>query len=136
MHRGFAATAEAPNATDVDSRATLLLEEIHRVRQSYADNDIIASNVLQHVEQTFDADNYVRALETEIDQLLRSQAMTKRHRNPINSLESQNNVTHCRACKSPCKWTPYCAQVQEQTEEDDHPIKKRQAPEKARGSRD
>eukprot|EP00986_Skeletonema_menzelii_P005797 scaffold2145_cov136-Skeletonema_menzelii.AAC.2 len=103
MHRGFATTDDA-----IDSRATLLLEEIHRVRHNYDGHDLIESNMLQSVEQTFEVDDYLRALESEVDRLLRSQAMTKRYRNPANHLESQIE-THCRACDSnPCKWSPYC----------------------------
>ena len=108
MYGGFAATDEELHATNVDSRATLLLEEIHRVRHNYGDHDLIESNMLQRVEQTFEVEDYLRALTDEVDRLLRSQEMTKRYCNPMNSLESQNEK-HCRTCdSSPCKWSPYC----------------------------
>ena len=85
MYRGFADATSSDvdvelNETDIDSRATHLLEEIHRVRRNYGENDIVESNILQQVEQTFEAEDYLRALESEVDRLLRSQAMTKRHR--------------------------------------------------------
>eukprot|EP00984_Skeletonema_dohrnii_P023116 scaffold12205_cov115-Skeletonema_dohrnii-CCMP3373.AAC.1 len=118
MYSGFAASASSDvhvehSETDIDSRATHLLEEIHRVRHNfnYGDNDLVESNMLQKVEQTFEAEDYLRALESGVDRLLRSQAMTKRHRSStgdVNYLESQNDK-HCRACNSsPCKWSPHC----------------------------
>ncbi len=90
MYGGFAAADEELHATNIDSRATLLLEEIHRVRHNYGDHDLIESNMLQRVEQTFEVEGYLRALTEEVDRLLRSQEMTRRQCNPMNSLESQN----------------------------------------------
>jgi len=116
LYSGFANATSSDvdvelNETDIDSRATHLLEEIHRVRHNYGDNDLVESNMLQQVEQTFEAEDYLRALESEVDRLLRSQAMTKRHRSStggVNYLECQNDK-HCRACNSsPCKWSPHC----------------------------
>lgn len=99
------------NGTDVDSRATLLLQEIHRIKENYDEHDFVESKMLQSVDQRFDAGDYLRALESEVYQILRSQAMTKRYRVPANGakyLEGPDDK-HCRACNSsPCKWSPYC----------------------------
>ncbi len=115
MHRGFAYVSPNDvdvelNGTDIDSRATLLLQEIDRVKQ-YDVHDYVESKILQSVEQQFDAGDYLRALESQLDRLLRSQAMTKRYRIPTkgaNYSESPDDK-HCRACNSsPCKWSPFC----------------------------
>ncbi len=114
MHRGFADVNSDEvelNGADVDSRVTLLLKEIHRVRQNYDVHDLVESNMLQSVEQRFDAGDYLRALECQVDRLLRSQAITKRYRNPANAANYSEGPDDelCRACKSsPCEWSPYC----------------------------
>jgi hypothetical protein len=112
MYRGFAARSSDAevNETDIDSKVTLILQEIARVRHKHSNNDVVDSTMLQHVEQEFVAHDYLQALESEVDRLLLSQAMTKRHRNPTSkeAKESQQEK-HCRACNSnPCKWSPYC----------------------------
>ena len=116
LYRGFAAARSSDaelkfiDENDIDSRAILLLEEIDRFRhKDDHDDGIVESSMLQQVEQTFAAEDYLLALEFEVDRLLLRQATTKRYRNPAtNYLESQNDK-RCRACNSnPCSWSPYC----------------------------
>lgn len=97
---------------DIDARCKLLLAEIDRINATMISSDRpsnlqVESSLLHKVEQSYDADDYLRSLNTEIDQLLvMSQATTTnntgRHRS------SNNNNCAADKIESGCRWTPFC----------------------------
>lgn len=96
---------------DIDARCKLLLAEIDRINATTISSDRpnnlqVESSLLHKVEQSYDADDYLRSLNTEIDQLI-SQATTT---NNTASRHRSSNNNNCAADKTEngCHWTPYC----------------------------
>ncbi|KAL7456702.1 hypothetical protein ACHAWC_008193 [Mediolabrus comicus] len=97
---------------DIDARCKLLLEEIDRINATTMSSDRpnnlqVESSLLHKVEQSYDADDYLRSLNIEIDQMVMSQAMTT---NNTASRHRSSNNNNCAADKieNECPWTPYC----------------------------
>jgi hypothetical protein len=67
----------------------------------------VESSLLHKVEQSYDADDYLRSLNIEVDQLVMSQATTT---NNTASRHRSSNNNNCTADKieNECPWTPYC----------------------------
>jgi len=102
---------------DIDARCKLLLAEIDRINATMMSSDRpnnlqVESILLHKVEQSYDADDYVRSLNTEIDQLVMSQATTTTTttNNTASRHRSSNNNNYCAADKieNGCRWTPFC----------------------------
>jgi hypothetical protein len=97
---------------DIDARCKLLLAEIDRINATTMSSDRhnnlqVESSLLHKVEQSYDADDYVRSLNMEINQLVMSQATTT---NNTASRHRSSNNNNCAADKieNECPWTPYC----------------------------
>lgn len=97
---------------DIDARCKLLLAEIDRINATMMSSDHpnnlqVESILLHKVEQSYDADDYLRSLNTAIDQMVMSQAMTT---NNTASRHRSSNNNNCAADKieNECPWTPYC----------------------------
>jgi hypothetical protein len=98
---------------DIDARCKLLLAEIDRIgtattMSSDRPNNLqVESSLLHKVEQSYDADDYLRSLNIEVDQLVMSQATTT---NNTASRHRSSNNNNCTADKieNECPWTPYC----------------------------
>ena len=95
---------------DIDARCKLLLAEIDRINATTISSDRpnnlqVESSLLHKVEQSYDADDYIRSLNTEIDQLVISTTTNNtasRHRS------SNNNNCATDKFENGCHWTPYC----------------------------
>ena len=102
---------ETSSSTGLDSRAKILLQELDRIRQCHDAGPFVESSLFQSgVEQTFAVDDYLWALETEIDSLLISQAEKRRQRNSSSRAKSlvRKNSQWCQACNTtPCTWAPH-----------------------------
>lgn len=69
-----------------------MLQEIDRIfRQRHDAGTLIESNLLSGVEQTFAVDDYLRALEAEIDSLLMSQVEKRRQRNSSSTVQTEKS---------------------------------------------
>lgn len=96
---------------DIDARCKLLLAEIDRTSAATTmsfdrpNNLQVESSLLHKVEQSYDADDYIRSLDTEINQLVMSQATTT---NTASRHRGTNNNNTIDKIENGCQWTPYC----------------------------
>lgn len=94
---------------EIDARCKLLLAEIDKINATMISSDRpnnlqVESSLLHKVEQSYDADDYIRSLNTEIDQLviLGTTNTAGRHRG------TNNNNCAADKIENECHWTPYC----------------------------
>ncbi len=99
---------------DIDARCKLLLAEIDRIctattiSSGRPNNLQVESSLLHKVEQSYDADDYLRSLNTEIDQLVISQATTTNNTASRHRSSNNNNCAADKIENEGCPWTPYC----------------------------